>query len=106
MHRFWLVFTLAHSQEGHTADRWFAGDKLQHFFTSAFVQSMSYGALRTAGVTHGTALAGATVTTLGVGVAKEVHDLHDRNEFSFRDLTWDAAGTGAATILLVRTRRD
>ena len=106
MHRLWLVFTLTQGQEGHTADRWFGGDKLQHFFTSAFVQSMSYGTLRTAGVSHGAALAGATVTTLGVGVGKEVHDLHDRNEFSFRDLTWDAAGTGAATVLLVRTRRD
>lgn len=104
MHRFWLIFTL--TQEGHSADQWFAGDKLQHFFTSAFVQSMSYGALRTAGVGHGAALAGATVTTATVGVAKEVHDLHVRNEFSYRDLTWDAAGTGAATILLVRTRRE
>jgi len=105
MHRLWLVFTLS-QQEGHTADRWFSGDKLQHFFTSAFVQSVSYGALRTSGVGHGPALAGATVTTVGIGVAKEVHDLHDRNEFSYRDLTWDAAGAGAATILLVRTRRD
>ena len=105
MNRLWLVFTLS-QQEGHTADRWFSGDKLQHFFTSAFVQSMSYGALRTAGVSHGAALAGATVTTGTIGVAKEVHDLHDRNEFSYRDLSWDAAGMGAATILLVRTRRD
>ena len=105
MHRLWLVFTLS-QQEGHVPDRWFGGDKLQHFFTSAFVQSMSYGALRTAGISHGPALAGATVTTGAIGVAKEVHDLHDRNEFSFRDLTWDAAGMGTATVLLVRTRRD
>ena len=106
MRGFWLVFTLTQQQEGHSADKWFAGDKLQHFFTSAFVQSMSYGALRTSGVSHGAALAGATVATAAVGVGKEIHDLHDRNEFSYRDLTWDAAGTGAATILLVRTRRD
>jgi uncharacterized protein YfiM (DUF2279 family) len=104
MHRFWLVFSLTQVQ--HSTDPWFGGDKLQHFFSSAFVQSMSYGALRTAGVGHGAALAGATVTTATVGVAKEMHDLHVKNEFSYRDLTWDAAGTGAATILLVRTRRD
>ena len=104
MHRLWLVFSLTQPQ--HSTDQWFGGDKLQHFFSSAFVQSMSYGALRTAGVGHGAALAGATVTTATVGVAKEVHDLHVKNEFSYRDLTWDAAGTGAATILLVRTRRD
>ena len=105
MHRFWLVFTLT-TQEGHTTDQWFAGDKLQHFFTSAFVQGMSYGALRTTGLGHGASLAGATITTATVGVAKEVHDLHAYNEFSYRDLTWDAAGAGAATILLVRTKRD
>ena len=104
MHRFWLVFSF--TQVPHTTDPWFGGDKLQHFFTSAVVQSMSYGALRSVGLNHGPALAGATVTTLSVGVAKEVHDLHVKNEFSYRDLTWDVAGTGAATILLVRTRRD
>ena len=104
MHRFWLVFSL--TQVHRPKDPWFGGDKLQHFFTSAVVQSMSYGALRAAGVNHGPALAGATVTTLTVGVAKEVHDLQVKNEFSYRDLTWDVAGTGAATILLVRTRRD
>ena len=105
MRGLWLVFTLS-QQEGHSADKWFAPDKLQHFFTSAFVQSMSYGALRTAGVGHDAALAGATVATIGIGVGKEVHDLHVHDEFSYRDLTWDVAGTGAATILLVRTRRD
>jgi uncharacterized protein YfiM (DUF2279 family) len=104
MHRFWLVFSL--TQVPHSTDPWFGGDKLQHFFSSAFVQSMSYGALRSVGVAHGPALAGATVTTATVGVAKEVHDLHVKNEFSYRDLTWDAAGAGAATILLVRTRRN
>jgi uncharacterized protein YfiM (DUF2279 family) len=40
-----------------------------------------------------------------VGVGKEVHDLHTNGEFSLRDLTWDAAGAGAATVLLVRTKR-
>jgi uncharacterized protein YfiM (DUF2279 family) len=104
MRRLWLVFSF--TQVPHSTDQWFGGDKLQHFFSSAFVQGMSYGVLRTSGVSHGPALAGATVTTAAVGVAKEVHDLHVKNEFSYRDLTWDALGTGAATVLLVRTRRD
>ncbi|MEO8337191.1 MAG: hypothetical protein ABI664_19595 [bacterium] len=86
-------------------DRWFGDDKLKHFFTSAFVQSMSYGALRTSGLDHGAALAGASVTTAAVGVGKELRDLRVRGEFSVRDLTWDAAGAGAMTVLLVRTRR-
>ena len=103
MHRLWLVFSLGPAAL--PSDHWFAGDKLQHFFTSAFVQSMSYGSLRTAGVSHGAALAGATAVSVVVGVGKEVHDLHTKGEFSLRDLTWDAAGAGAATVLLVRTQR-
>jgi uncharacterized protein YfiM (DUF2279 family) len=102
MRGLWLVFSLNPTAP---PDRWFAGDKLQHFFTSAFVQSMSYGALRTSGLGHGAALAGASVTTAAVGVGKELRDQRLRGEFSVRDLTWDAAGAGAATVLLVRTQR-
>jgi uncharacterized protein YfiM (DUF2279 family) len=102
MRGLWLVFTLNPTAP---PDRWLGDDKLKHFFTSAFVQSMSYGALRTSGLGHGAALAGASVTTAAVGVGKELRDLHVRGEFSVRDLTWDAAGAGAVTVLLVRTKR-
>ena len=103
MRGFWLVFSLGPAAL--PSDHWFASDKVQHFFSSAFVQSMSYGALRTAGVEHGPALAGASVTAAAVGVGKEVHDLRTKGEFSLRDVTWDAAGAGAATLLLMRTQR-
>ena len=103
MNRLWLVFSLTAPPSA--SDPWFAGDKLQHFFTSAFVQSMSYASLRTTGLSHGAALAGASATTAVIGVGKEVHDRNVKGDFSLRDLTWDAAGAGAATVLLVRTRR-
>jgi putative lipoprotein len=103
MRRFWLVFSLGPVTL--PSDSWFGSDKLQHFFASAVVQSMSYGALRTTGLPHGTALAGATAMTATVGVGKEWRDLHEKGEFSLRDLTWDVAGAGAATVLLVRTQR-
>ena len=103
MRRLWLVFSLGPAAL--PSDRWFAGDKVQHFFSSAFVQSMSYGSLRTAGLGHGAALAGATAASAVAGVGKEVRDLHTKGEFSLRDLTWDAAGAGTATLLLVRTVR-
>ncbi len=103
MRRFWLVFSFAPTIAG--GDRWFAPDKVEHFLSSAFVQSMSYGALRTTGVSHRASLAGASLTTLTVGVGKEVHDLHVKSEFSLRDLTWDVVGGAAATVLLVRTER-
>jgi uncharacterized protein YfiM (DUF2279 family) len=97
-----LVFTLAHTP-GHRGDSWFGPDKLQHFFTSAFVQSFGYGALRRAGAEHGPAITGASVVTAIVGVGKEVRDGRVKGEFSVRDLTWDAAGAGSATVLLART---
>lgn len=104
MRGLWLVFSLGPIAQ-HPADRWLGSDKLQHFFSSAFVQSMSYGALRTTGLPHGAALAAATATTAAVGVGKEVMDLRTKGVFSVRDLAWDAAGAGAATVLLVRTQR-
>jgi len=85
-------------------DRWFGEDKLKHFVVSAFAQSVSYSALQLAGADHGPALAGATVATLGAGVAKEWADHRAGRPFSYKDLTWDAAGAGTATLWLGHTR--
>jgi uncharacterized protein YfiM (DUF2279 family) len=85
-------------------DRWFAPDKLKHFFMAAFVQSVSFSALRTARVDHSAALVGASAVTLTVGIGKELYDRHVKGDFSMRDLTWDAAGGGAASLLLARAR--
>jgi putative lipoprotein len=105
MHGLLLVFSLNGVPHLPPGDRWFGADKAQHFFTSAFVQGMTYGSLRAAGVSHGVALAGATATTIAVGVGKEVLDKRVKGEFSLRDLTWDAAGAGTMTVLLVRVQR-
>lgn len=99
-----LVFSLSHSPTAPPADGWLSADKVKHFFSAAFVQSISYGSLRAAGVGHGEALTGATITTAAVGVGKELHDRQVKGEFSVRDLVWDAAGAGSVTVLLVRTR--
>jgi len=87
------------------ADRWLGRDKVKHFLTSAFVQSVAYASLQAAGAQRRPAPAGASVATMGAGVAKEVVDRRRGGPFSVRDLTWDAAGAGAATLLLVRTQR-
>jgi uncharacterized protein YfiM (DUF2279 family) len=100
-----LVFSLNGVPRGTPGDHWLGPDKVQHFFTSAFVQSMTYGSLRAAGASHALALGGATTTTAAVGVGKEVRDLRVKGEFSLRDLAWDAAGAGAATVLLVKVQR-
>jgi uncharacterized protein YfiM (DUF2279 family) len=101
---FLLVFSL-HQPPAGSADGWLSADKLQHFFSSAFVQSISYGALRGVGAGHAGALAGASVTTAAVGVGKELYDARHRGDPSARDLVWDAAGAGAVSLLLVRTAR-
>jgi uncharacterized protein YfiM (DUF2279 family) len=100
-----LVFSLHGGPSGSTADAWLTRDKLQHFFMSAFVQSAAYGSLRGSGMTHGSALAGASLTTAAVGVGKELRDRRVKGEFSLRDLTWDAAGAASMTVLLSRTAR-
>jgi putative lipoprotein len=99
-----LVFTLGRAPQ-HSGDSWFGPDKLQHFFTSAFVQSLGYGVLRRAGAENSPAIAGASVVTAIVGVGKEVRDRRTKGDFSVRDLAWDAAGAGSASVLLVRTVR-
>ena len=99
-----LVLTLGRAPE-HTRDGWFGPDKLQHFFTSAFVQSLGYGVLRRAGADNSPAIAGASVVTAFVGMGKEVHDRRTKGDFSVRDLAWDVAGAGSASVLLVRTVR-
>jgi len=101
-----LVFSLNSNTPATPAgDGWLSADKLQHFFSAAFVQSISYGALRGAGVPHGTALVGATLTTATVGIGKEIHDARSGGDPSAKDLAWDAAGAGAMTLLLTRTAR-
>ena len=102
MRGLWLVFTLFPAG---SSDRWLGSDKIQHFFTSAFVQSVGYGTLRSTGLSHGAALAGASATTAAVGLGKEWRDRDVKGDFSARDLAWDAAGAGSASVLLVRTVR-
>jgi uncharacterized protein YfiM (DUF2279 family) len=86
-------------------DKWFGSDKLKHFFMAAFTQSVAYSALQAARVRHDQAVAGAWAVTATVSVAKEIHDRRSYGLFSVRDLVWDAAGAGAATLLIARSVR-
>jgi uncharacterized protein YfiM (DUF2279 family) len=86
-------------------DSWFGADKVKHFFLTAFVQSVSYALLRVTRTEHGPALLGATAASAAVGIGRELHDRRVKGEFSVRDLSWDALGAGAATLMLNRTER-
>lgn len=86
-------------------DAWFGADKLKHFFVAAFTQSVAYSALQAGKVRHDRALAGAWAVTAAVSVAKEIHDARTTGLFSVRDLVWDAAGAGLASVLIDRSVR-
>ena len=86
------------------ADPWFGTDKVKHFFLGFFLQSVAYSSLRATKLGHESSLIGSTALSAGVGLGKELVDGR-RTRFSPRDLVWDAAGIGAATVLLARTSR-
>ena len=100
-----LALLLALTLQGQPRDPWFSSDKIKHFFMGAFVQSVTYSALRATGIDHRSSLWGATGGSAVVSVGKEVADRRRAGAFSRRDLVWDAAGAGAATLLLTRTAR-
>jgi uncharacterized protein YfiM (DUF2279 family) len=83
-------------------DRWFGADKLKHFFVSAFTQSVAFSGFQVAGVREDRALVAAWAVTATVSIAKEVRDRRSYGLFSYRDLCWDAAGAGVATLILRR----
>jgi uncharacterized protein YfiM (DUF2279 family) len=85
-------------------DRWFSADKAKHFLVAAFVQSMTYSSLRTVGVGPDGSLAGASAVSVGVSIGKEIRDRRGGGAVSAKDLVWDAAGIGGATVLVRRAR--
>lgn len=86
-------------------DHWFGPDKLKHFFVAAFTQSVTYSALQASRARHDQALVAAWAVTAAMSVAKEAHDRRTTGLFSVRDLVWDAAGAGVATVLIGRAQR-
>ena len=100
-----VAFTLHLPATRADDDRWLAPDKVKHFFTAGFVQSVAFASLRSVRVGQGAALLGASAITAGVSVGKEIWDAHGHGTPSARDLTWDVAGAGAATLLLERTAK-
>jgi uncharacterized protein YfiM (DUF2279 family) len=98
-----LAVNIIYAQTAVARDSWFGVDKIKHFFISAFIESVSFSALQAAGANRRTAMAGAIGVTAGVGIAREIHDRRTRKAFSYRDLTWDAAGAAAAAAMLSHT---
>jgi len=86
-------------------DSWWGPDKVKHFFISAFIESVAFSALRAIGASRDISFAGALGTTAAFAFGREVHDKRTKGIFSVPDLTWDAAGAGAALLVLQSTQR-
>jgi len=85
-------------------DKWFAGDKVQHFFIGTFVQSASFGVLRAAKVDKAPAFIAASALSASVAVGKELRDRHGRGDPSAKDAVWTLAGAAAISPALARTK--
>jgi putative lipoprotein len=99
------VAAVAQAPRARQTDSWFGADKIKHFFMSAFIQSLTFSGLQAAGAHRNAAFAGAIGVTAAFGIGKEFHDKRLGEPFSIRDLTWDAAGAGAALVMLKSTQR-
>ncbi|HYN82953.1 MAG TPA: alpha/beta fold hydrolase [Gemmatimonadaceae bacterium] len=85
-------------------DSWSGPDKIKHFFISAFIESLAFSGLQATGAGRNTAFAGAIATTAAFALARELYDKRTKGIFSIPDLTWDAAGAGAAALILRSTQ--
>ena len=82
-------------------DAWLGPDKARHFFLSFAATALAHGALRTAGLEGGVALAGAAGVAVAAGAWKELRDRRAPGETaSLRDGAWDLLGVAAAVALL------
>lgn len=87
-----------------TPDRWFAEDKLKHFFMSFAATNLAFGAARTTGLEGGPALLVAGAASAAAGLGKELHDRRNGRPFSRKDLVWDALGIGTGLLLAADAR--
>jgi uncharacterized protein YfiM (DUF2279 family) len=101
----WLGLTGGGQGEHHGGDSWFGRDKLLHLLAEATIQAATFEAIRATDHGHRSSVYGAWVMSAAAGVGKELYDRQTTGLFSRRDLTWDAIGAGAATVVLNQTRR-
>jgi len=98
----WIVLVcalVAPSAQARAQDAWLAPDKGLHFGVSLGIAAAGYGlsSLWSAPPRY-RALAGFSLA-LGAGIAKETWDAMGHGDPSWRDFTWDLAGSLSGTAL-------
>jgi putative lipoprotein len=74
-------------------DPWFGRDKALHFGASTVIAAGGYGTAALFSDNTRVRLATGGALGLAAGVSKELWDLSGHGDASWRDLTWDLAGT-------------
>ncbi|HEX2079064.1 MAG TPA: hypothetical protein VHG08_15175 [Longimicrobium sp.] len=100
-----LCLTLGRPDALQPRDPWFSEDKFKHFVTTFLVTSLAASGARAAGLDAGTSLFVGAGTGATVGIGKELSDRRrEGSTASFKDIVWDLAGVGAATVVQARTQ--
>jgi len=84
-------------------DRWWGPDKALHFGVSAGLGAAGYAASSLLFDRRLERVAGGAAFSLTLGAGKELYDLSGAGDASWKDFTWDVAGTavGVGVALLV-----
>ena len=91
------VALLAWPRAAHAEDEWFGTDKALHFGVSAALSGGGYGVASLAFDEKWARATTGAVFSLTLGAAKEFYDLAGHGDASWKDFTWDIAGTAVGT---------
>ena len=86
-----LLFSVARS--AFAEDAWFGRDKALHFGVSAAIGGAGYGLSSLVFDDRALRVLSAAGLALAAGIGKELYDASGHGTASWKDLTWDAAGT-------------
>lgn len=85
------------------SDKWFAQDKLLHFYFSATIAGLSYHVYTDQmkrDEDRGKIISVSLTALIGLG--KELYDKKKKNQFSWKDLAWDGLGLTAGYLLFIQ----
>jgi putative lipoprotein len=80
-------------------DRWLARDKAQHFAATAGIALGGYGGAALLDAETRWRVAIGLGAGMAAGLAKEAWDLSGRGDASWRDVAWDAIGSGVGVLV-------
>jgi putative lipoprotein len=94
-----LFLALVPKARAAAPDPWFGRDKALHFGATFTLASGGYAGTALFSERQGVRAAAGAGLGLGAGIAKEIYDRYAGGDASFRDLTWDVAGTATGVLV-------